>query len=142
MLFRSVMQVVRASFKPEFLNRLDDIVLFDALSREQLGSIVTLQIQEVAGRLAERRIALQVDEAATRWLAEEGFDPMYGARPLKRLVQKEIGDGLARLILRGQVQDGQTVTVTTAADGDGLVLGIAEELEHPADEADEERPSD
>ena len=137
-----VMQVVRASFKPEFLNRLDDIVLFDALSREQLGSIVTLQIQEVAERLAERRIELQVDEAATRWLAEEGFDPMYGARPLKRLVQKEIGDGLARLILRGQVQDGQTVTVTTAADGDGLVLGIAEELEHPADEADEERPSD
>ena len=137
-----VMQVVRASFKPEFLNRLDDIVLFDALTREQLGSIVTLQIQEVAERLAERRIELQVDEAATRWLAEEGFDPMYGARPLKRLVQKEIGDGLARLILRGQVQDGQTVTVTTAADGDGLVLGIAEELEHPADEADEERPSD
>ena len=136
------MQVVRASFKPEFLNRLDDIVLFDALTREQLGSIVTLQIQEVAERLAERRIELQVDEAATRWLAEEGFDPMYGARPLKRLVQKEIGDGLARLILRGQVQDGQTVTVTTAADGDGLVLGIAEELEHPADEADEERPSD
>ena len=137
-----VMQVVRASFKPEFLNRLDDIVLFDALSPEQLGRIVTLQIQEVAERLAERRIELQVDEAATRWLAEEGFDPMYGARPLKRLVQKEIGDGLARLILRGQVQDGQTVTVTTAADGDGLVLGIAEELEHPADEADEERPSD
>ena len=137
-----VMQVVRASFKPEFLNRLDDIVLFDALSPEQLGRIVTLQIQEVAERLAERRIELQVDESATRWLAEEGFDPMYGARPLKRLVQKEIGDGLARLILRGQVQDGQTVTVTTAADGDGLVLGIAEELEHPADEADEERPSD
>ena len=136
-----VMQVVRASFKPEFLNRLDDIVLFDALSREQLGSIVTLQIQEVAGRLAERRIALQVDEAATRWLAEEGFDPMYGARPLKRLVQKEIGDGLARLILRGQVQDGQTVTVTTAADGDGLVLDTAEELERPADEAGDERPT-
>ena len=127
-----VMQVVRASFKPEFLNRLDDIVLFDALSREQLGSIVTLQIQEVAGRLAERRIALQVDEAATRWLAEEGFDPMYGARPLKRLVQKEIGDGLARLILRGQVQDGQTVTVTTASDGDGLVLGTSVEDDVPA----------
>ena len=127
-----VMQVVRASFKPEFLNRLDDIVLFDALSREQLGSIVTLQIQEVAERLAERRIELQVDEAATRWLAEEGFDPMYGARPLKRLVQKEIGDGLARLILRGQVQDGQTVTVTTAADGDGLVLGTSVEDDVPA----------
>ena len=130
-----VMQVVRASFKPEFLNRLDDIVLFDALSREQLGSIVTLQIQEVAERLAERRIELQVDEAATRWLAEEGFDPMYGARPLKRLVQKEIGDGLARLILRGQVQDGQTVAVRAAADGDGLVLSTADSPEEPEGES-------
>jgi len=122
-----VMQVVRASFKPEFLNRLDDIVLFDALTREQLGSIVALQIDEVAQRLAERRIALDVDEAATRWLAAEGFDPMYGARPLKRLVQKEIGDGLARLILRGEVEDGQSVSVTTSADGDGLVLRTQDE---------------
>ncbi|WP_122940068.1 ATP-dependent Clp protease ATP-binding subunit [Brachybacterium sp. EE-P12] len=130
-----VMQVVRASFKPEFLNRLDDIVLFDALSREQLGSIVTLQIDEVAQRLAERRISLDVDEGATRWLAEEGFDPMYGARPLKRLVQKEIGDGLARLILRGQVQDGQTVAVRAAADGDGLVLSTADSPEEPEGES-------
>jgi len=121
-----VMQVVRASFKPEFLNRLDDIVLFDALSRDELGSIVALQIDEVAKRLAERRITLDVDAATTRWLAEEGFDPMYGARPLKRLVQKEIGDGLARLILRGEVQDGQTVAVRTAADGDGLVLSTVD----------------
>ncbi|MDN6302585.1 MAG: AAA family ATPase, partial [Brachybacterium sp.] len=119
-----VMQVVRASFKPEFLNRLDDIVMFEALDREQLGSIVALQIQEVAERLRERRIALEVDESATRWLAAEGFDPLYGARPLKRLVQKEIGDGLARLILRGQVQDGQSVAVSAGEDGPGLVLTV------------------
>ncbi|MDN6400138.1 MAG: AAA family ATPase, partial [Brachybacterium sp.] len=119
-----VMQVVRASFKPEFLNRLDDIVVFEALDREQLGSIVTLQIQEVAERLRERRITLEVDESATRWLAAEGFDPLYGARPLKRLVQKEIGDGLARLILRGQVQDGQSVAVSAGEDGPGLVLTV------------------
>ncbi|WP_299305583.1 ATP-dependent chaperone ClpB [uncultured Brachybacterium sp.] len=118
-----VMQVVRASFKPEFLNRLDDIVMFDALDREQLTSIVTLQIQEVAARLRDRRITLEVDEAATRWLAAEGFDPMYGARPLKRLVQKEIGDGLARLILKGEVQDGQRVEVTVE-DGSGLELTV------------------
>jgi ATP-dependent Clp protease ATP-binding subunit ClpB len=126
-----VMQVVRASFKPEFLNRLDDIVLFDALTREQLSRIVTLQVEEVARRLAERRIVLEVDEEATRWLAEEGFDPMYGARPLKRLVQKEIGDGLARLILRGEVQDGWTVHVRTAADGSGLVLSAGEDPGEP-----------
>ncbi|MGO1259095.1 MAG: AAA family ATPase, partial [Brachybacterium sp.] len=123
-----VMQVVRASFKPEFLNRLDDIVMFDALDREQLTSIVTLQIQEVAARLRDRRISLEVDEAATRWLAAEGFDPMYGARPLKRLVQKEIGDGLARLILKGEVHDGQRVEVGVREDEAGLDLAIAEDL--------------
>ena len=118
-----VMQVVRASFKPEFLNRLDDIVMFDALDREQLTSIVTLQVQEVAARLQDRRISLEVDEAATRWLAAEGFDPMYGARPLKRLVQKEIGDGLARLILKGEVHDGQRIEVGVQ-DGSGLELRV------------------
>jgi len=122
-----VMQVVRASFKPEFLNRLDDIVMFGALDREQLSSIVALQVQEVAERLRERRITLDVDESATRWLAAEGFDPLYGARPLKRLVQKEIGDGLARLILRGEVQDGQRVHVRAAADGLELEVDAAEE---------------
>ncbi|WP_114855065.1 ATP-dependent Clp protease ATP-binding subunit [Brachybacterium sp. YJGR34] len=127
-----VMQVVRASFKPEFLNRLDDIVMFDALTREQLSRIVTLQIAEVSDRLAQRRITLDVDEAATRWLADAGFDPMYGARPLKRLVQKEIGDGLARLILRGQVQDGQQVQVRMREDGGGLALAPAE---HAPEEA-------
>ena len=124
-----VMQVVRASFKPEFLNRLDDIVMFDSLDREQLGRIVSLQIQEVAARLRDRRISLDVSEDATRWLAAEGFDPLYGARPLKRLVQKEIGDGLARLILRGEVQDGQRVQVAAGADGDGLALEVLEDTE-------------
>jgi len=120
-----VMQVVRASFKPEFLNRLDDIVMFDALDREQLSRIVTLQIREVAQRLQDRRITLDVTEDATRWLAAEGFDPLYGARPLKRLVQKEIGDGLARLILRGEVQDGQRVHVDASKEGQGLRLAVA-----------------
>ena len=118
-----VMQVVRASFKPEFLNRLDDIVMFDSLTREQLTHIVTLQVDEVAARLRDRRISLEVDEAATSWLAAEGFDPLYGARPLKRLVQKEIGDGLARLILTGEVQDGQTVQV--GAGEAGLTLSVS-----------------
>ena len=122
-----VMQVVRASFKPEFLNRLDDVVMFDALDREELTRIVSLQIQEVASRLRDRRIVLEVSEDATRWLAAEGFDPLYGARPLKRLVQKEIGDGLARLILRGQVEDGQTVAVGAASDGTGLTLTVVAE---------------
>ncbi|WP_422117226.1 ATP-dependent chaperone ClpB [Brachybacterium sp. UNK5269] len=124
-----VMQVVRASFKPEFLNRLDDVVIFEALTREQLSRIVTLQIAEVAARLADRRIALEVDDAATRWLADEGFDPMYGARPLKRLVQKEIGDGLARLILKGEVHDGQGVRVTLPEGADGLELSTVGEPE-------------
>ena len=134
-----VMQVVRASFKPEFLNRLDDIVMFDSLDREQLGRIVSLQIQEVAARLRDRRISLDVSEDATRWLAAEGFDPLYGARPLKRLVQKEIGDGLARLILRGEVQDGQRVQVAAGADGDGLALEVLEDAEPAGEPAGADR---
>lgn len=126
-----VMGVVRASFKPEFLNRLDDVVMFDALSREQLAKIVTLQVASVADRLRDRRISLEVDEAATQWLADAGFDPMYGARPLKRLVQKEIGDGLARLILRGEVHDGDAVAVTRGEDG--LLLSVREGLERTAE---------
>ena len=120
-----VMQVVRSSFKPEFLNRLDDVVMFEALSREQLAHIVTLQVAAVAQRLQDRRILLEVDQAATDWLADTGFDPLYGARPLKRLVQKEIGDALARLILRGEVSDGQTVAVTRAVNESGLELTVA-----------------
>ncbi|MGQ4496366.1 ATP-dependent Clp protease ATP-binding subunit, partial [Dermabacteraceae bacterium P13101] len=119
-----VMGVVRASFKPEFLNRLDDIVIFDPLTREDLARIVTIQVAQVGKRLAERRITLDVSAAATDWLASEGFDPLYGARPLKRLVQKQIGDSLARLVLEGAVHDGDTVVVGLAEDGDGLALSV------------------
>jgi ATP-dependent Clp protease ATP-binding subunit ClpB len=118
----AVMNVVRSSFKPEFLNRLDDIIMFDALSRQDLARIVQIQVGAVGDRLRERRIGLEVDEAATRWLADKGYDPLYGARPLKRLVQKEIGDSLARLILRGEVHDGDIVEVGVSEDEESLVL--------------------
>jgi ATP-dependent Clp protease ATP-binding subunit ClpB len=118
----SVMNAVRAAFKPEFLNRLDDVVVFDALTLEELGSIVELQVGAFAKRLGDRRITLDVTEAAREWLALEGFDPAYGARPLRRLVQREIGDRLARLLLTGEVSDGDTVLVDRAADGEGLTL--------------------
>ncbi|MEU4384726.1 ATP-dependent chaperone ClpB [Promicromonospora sp. NPDC023805] len=117
----SVMTAVRASFKPEFLNRLDDVVVFDALTLAELGSIVELQVGAFAKRLEDRRITLSVTEAAREWLALEGFDPAYGARPLRRLVQREIGDRLARLLLAGEVSDGDIVVVDRA-DGEGLVL--------------------
>jgi ATP-dependent Clp protease ATP-binding subunit ClpB len=112
----AVMTAVRAAFKPEFLNRLDDVVIFDALSLEELGRIVELQITHLASRLAERRITLDVTPAAREWLAIEGFDPSYGARPLRRLVQREIGDRLARMLLAGEVHDGGTVVVDRPAD--------------------------
>ncbi|ACZ32162.1 ATP-dependent chaperone ClpB [Xylanimonas cellulosilytica DSM 15894] len=121
----AVMTTVRASFKPEFLNRLDDVVVFDALSLDELGQIVDLQVRAFAGRLADRRITLDVTPAAREWLALEGFDPAYGARPLRRLVQREIGDRLARLLLEGKVPDGTTVVVDRAPDAAGLVLAAA-----------------
>jgi ATP-dependent Clp protease ATP-binding subunit ClpB len=107
----AVMSAVRAAFKPEFLNRLDEVVLFDALSLEELGSIVDLQIALLGRRLSDRRLTLEVTTAAREWLAIEGFDPAYGARPLRRLVQREIGDRLARMLLAGEVEDGSTVVV-------------------------------
>ena len=115
-----VMAVVRQSFKPEFLNRLDDVVMFQPLNPAELAQIVDLQVAALDQRLAGRRISLAVSDAAKTWLAEQGFDPIYGARPLRRLVQKEIGDQLARAILSGDVRDGQAVTVDVA--GDHLVL--------------------
>src|SRR5699024_1625004 len=91
----SVMTTVRASFKPEFLNRLDEVVVFDALTIDELGTIVDLQVHHLADRLADRRLQLEVTPAAREWLALEGYDPAYGARPLRRLIQREIGDPLA-----------------------------------------------
>lgn len=112
----AVMSVVRSSFKPEFLNRLDDIVIFDPLDREQLTSIVDLQIEAIQRRLAERRIVISVSQEAKDWLVMNGFDPVYGARPLRRLVQTAIGDQLARAILAGDVVDGDQVAVAVADD--------------------------
>lgn len=118
----SVLGVVRASFKPEFLNRLDEIVTFDALSKDDLAVIVGLQLRLLEGRLAGRRIALDVTPAARQWLAETGYDPAYGARPLRRLIQTAIGDPLARLLIAGEVGDGGRVAVDRGEDG--LVLTV------------------
>ena len=117
-----VMSVVQASFKPEFLNRLDDIIVFEALSKEELGEIVEIQLARIARRLKDRRLSLHVTDAARSWLADEGYDPAYGARPLRRLVQREIGDRLARMLLAGEVLDGQKVVVDKADGSDGLTL--------------------
>ncbi|WP_420115085.1 ATP-dependent chaperone ClpB [Pseudactinotalea sp.] len=120
----AVMSLVRASFKPEFLNRLDEIVLFDPLSVEELGSIVDLQVARLAERLADRRLTLEVTPAAREWLALEGYDPSYGARPLRRLIQREIGDKLARLLLSGQVADGDHVVVDRPESLDAAGLDV------------------
>ena len=123
-----VMSIVRSTFKPEFLNRLDDVVLFDALSTDELARIVEIQVAALSRRLADRRIALQVSDAANQWLATEGFDPAYGARPLRRLIQTAIGDPLARMLIAGEVRDGDTVRVdanpASSEDGSSPALTI------------------
>ena len=113
----AVMLTVRSSFKPEFLNRLDDVVIFDALSKDELGFIVDLNVDRLSKRLEERRLTLGVTPAARLWLANKGYDPVYGARPLRRLMQKEIDDRLANLLLAGVVEDGALVKVDVSADG-------------------------
>ncbi len=118
-----VMAAVRTAFKPEFINRLDDVLIFEALKPEELVRIVDIQLTQLAKRLAQRRLDLQVSLAAKEWLAERGFDPVYGARPLRRLVQQAIGDQLAKLLLAGEVVDGDAVPVNVAPDGDSLILG-------------------
>lgn len=122
---RQVMDVVRASFKPEFLNRLDDLVVFSALDKAELERIAKLQIDRLAKRLAERRLTLEITPEALAWLAEEGNDPAYGARPLRRLVQTAIGDRLAKEILSGEIKDGDTVRVDTFGEAEGLIVGPA-----------------
>ena len=116
----AVMGAVRGAFKPEFVNRLDDVVVFDTLSLEDLARIVELQVAALARRLADRRLTMEVTPAAREWLALTGYDPVYGARPLRRLVQREIGDRLARAILSGEVGDGDPVLVDTDPGGTGL----------------------
>ena len=121
----AVMGVVRASFKPEFLNRLDEVVLFEPLGTAELTRIVDLQVGLLARRLADRRLMLEVSDAAKEWLALTGFDPVYGARPLRRLVQSAIGDQLARAILAGEVRDGDTVRVDVNPAKDSLEVSSA-----------------
>jgi ATP-dependent Clp protease ATP-binding subunit ClpB len=119
-----VLDVVRSAFKPEFLNRLDEVVVFDALTSEELARIVDLQVAALAARLADRRLTLTVTDAAKEWLTLTGYDPVYGARPLRRLVQKAIGDRLAKALLAGEVRDGDEVVVDRA--GDDLSVGPRE----------------
>ncbi|GAA4167883.1 ATP-dependent Clp protease ATP-binding subunit [Gryllotalpicola koreensis] len=124
----AVQAMVRQAFKPEFINRLDDIVIFDALSQEQLGEIVSLYVDRLQRRLQERRLDVGVTPDARAWLAERGYDPVYGARPLRRLMQHEIDDKLATALLRGQIHDGDVVRVDVAEDGEGLTVSAGESL--------------
>jgi ATP-dependent Clp protease ATP-binding subunit ClpB len=117
-----IMEVVRAAFRPEFLNRLDDVIIFDALTTDDLTRIVDLQVSRLARRLADRRLTLVVTPAAREWLAVTGFDPLYGARPLRRLVQSAIGDQLAKELLSGEIADGDKVLVDLDAAEDALVV--------------------
>lgn len=118
-----VMNAVRAAFKPEFLNRLDDVVMFHALDEEQLESIVDIQLDQLQKRLSQRRLKLDVSDSARFWLAVRGYDPVYGARPLRRLIQQSIGDTLAKELLAGEVTDGDTVAVNVTPNGEGLIVG-------------------
>ncbi|WP_116050134.1 ATP-dependent chaperone ClpB [Amycolatopsis palatopharyngis] len=120
----AVLSVVQRHFKPEFLNRLDDIVVFHALDTEQLTSIVDIQVDRLGRRLAQRRLTLEVTPAAREWLAMNGFDPIYGARPLRRLVQSAIGDQLAKQLLAGEIRDGDTVNVDTSLVEAGNTLSV------------------
>jgi ATP-dependent Clp protease ATP-binding subunit ClpB len=107
-----VMAELRTKFRPEFLNRIDEVILFHRLKREQMASIVDIQMGHLLKLLAERKIALELDDAARTWLANKGYDPTYGARPLKRVIQKQVQDSLAEQILAGRIKDGQKVKVT------------------------------
>ena len=118
---RDVMDAVRTHFRPEFLNRLDDMVVFDRLTRADMDGIVDIQLARLKKRLAQRNIVLELDDAAVTWLADEGYDPVYGARPLKRVIQRSLQDRLAEMLLAGDVKDGDTIAVSSGADG--LIVG-------------------
>jgi len=118
---RDVMDAVRAHFRPEFLNRLDETIIFDRLGRDDMAGIVEIQLKRLEKRLANRNITLSLDESAKKWLADEGYDPVFGARPLKRVIQRALQDQLAEMILAGDIRDGQGVQVSAGADG--LIVG-------------------
>jgi ATP-dependent Clp protease ATP-binding subunit ClpB len=111
-----VMAVVRSNFRPEFLNRVDEIILFHRLKREQMEAIVEIQLERLRKLLQERKIAIELDDSARKWLGEKGYDPAYGARPLKRVIQKQLQDPLAEKILLGDIRDGDIVRVTAGSD--------------------------
>jgi ATP-dependent Clp protease ATP-binding subunit ClpB len=119
-----VLGVVRQQFRPEFLNRLDAMVMFNPLDREELMRIAGIQIEQLQHRLEDRRITIELTEEAKQWLVNKGFDPIYGARPLRRLVQTAVGDKLSVAILSGEVKDGDSVVVGTQPDGEDLVLNL------------------
>ncbi|MCK0139928.1 ATP-dependent chaperone ClpB [Aliiroseovarius sp. F47248L] len=132
---RDVMDAVRAHFRPEFLNRLDETIIFDRLSRSDMGGIVDIQLERLARRLARRNIALELDDGARKWLSDEGYDPVFGARPLKRVIQRALQDQLAEMILAGDVMDGDTIPVT--AGSEGLIIGdrVASSNQRPPEDA-------
>jgi len=123
----AVLEAVRQAFKPEFINRLDDVVVFHALTETELAEIVHLYVDRLSTRLRDRRLTLGVTPDARAWLAERGYDPLFGARPLRRLMQREIDDRLARALLSGDMRDGDTVWVDIAEDGSGLRVQRASE---------------
>ena len=130
-----VMAEVRAHFRPEFLNRIDEIILFHRLKREQMGHIVEIQLASLQKLLEDRKIALTLDAKARDWLAEKGYDPAYGARPLKRVIQKSVQDPLAELILSGKIKDGEKVAVSAGKDGlvfNGAKVAAAARLTRPS----------
>jgi ATP-dependent Clp protease ATP-binding subunit ClpB len=118
---RDVMDAVRAHFRPEFLNRLDEIIIFDRLGRNDMGGIVDIQLARLQKRLSGRKIELALDQDARAWLADTGYDPVFGARPLKRVIQRALQDPLAEMLLAGDVKDGDTLPITASVDG--LIIG-------------------
>jgi ATP-dependent Clp protease ATP-binding subunit ClpB len=118
---RDVMDAVRAHFRPEFLNRLDETIIFDRLAREDMSGIVDIQLGLLDKRLAGRKITLDLDDAARKWLADEGYDPVFGARPLKRVIQRALQNPLAEMLLAGEVSDGSTLDVSAGVEG--LIIG-------------------
>ncbi len=132
---RDVMDAVRAHFRPEFLNRLDETIIFDRLAREDMSGIVEIQLKRLTARLAARKITLELEDSAKAWMAEEGYDPVFGARPLKRVIQRALQNPLAEMLLSGDVKDGDTVTVSAGADG--LLIGdrVASSNRQPPEDA-------
>jgi ATP-dependent Clp protease ATP-binding subunit ClpB len=132
---REVLDALRRQFRPEFLNRIDEIVVFHSLSREQLKEIVEIQLEHLRARLAERHIVLELTEEAREYLAATGYDPQYGARPLKRAIQKELETPLGKLLLKGEVSDGSRVTVERDSSRAGLKFEVRPRAEAKASAA-------